>query len=640
MLNSRALWRAVILLWVISFILCSVARAQSREATANSAQEAITLFDVQATMLPDGMMDVVERISLQVRNRQINHGFWRSLPLRWVRPDRKSAFLHYQVVEVLRNGQPEPWAVRHRGAHLEIIIGDAGRLLEYGDHQYQIRYRIGNHFLRARGSDVLLWNVTGNDWAFPIYKARFTLHLPDAVAWRNSEGRDTRIGGIEFFTGRYGEKGLRGQVLADGRVESQAPLRYREGLTVLYSWPLSVLPAATAPKTTSLFGHLLIPSSWHSLLPWLPCGLLALLCVGFATRWPRYTPCEAPRVKGIADEFSPGFLRLAHFGVYDEKAFCADIVNLIIKKVIELRKVAGDDQKQYLVLSQWQPAALTLEERYLKDLLFGKTATLALYGKRNKSVRKAFLKMAQYDEQRRKGDVYRNGWFILLAAGASLAAIIIAFCTTDGCDGRDILKDILGWLFFMLPLGFCAFFLSVRRDEKKSLYGPLLRLIFIPLASFVFYILLSNKLNDGDGHYWYMSAGYYGALMLSGYLGSLFYALMPFYTQQGQARAARARGVAHWLISQEKLARKGKTLDESLLPWAVAIDSGSLWVRHLQRQLSAAISVPEIVRAGSLTLLMHNCRVHGSLPASFGGGSSVGGSFSGGGSGGGGGGGW
>ncbi|VTR27445.1 Predicted membrane protein (DUF2207) [Serratia fonticola] len=46
-------------------------------------------------------------------------------------------------------------------------------------YNYQIRYQVSNHFSRFPEWDELYWNVTGNDWAYPITKASFQLELPD-----------------------------------------------------------------------------------------------------------------------------------------------------------------------------------------------------------------------------------------------------------------------------------------------------------------------------------------------------------------------------------------------------------------------------------------------------------------------------
>lgn len=95
--------RFFLLLW-----LFSVPFSPAHSEVLSPWQEAIALFDVQATMRQDGVLDVRENLHFQARNRQIKHGFFRDLPRMWVRPDGNAALLTYHVIGVTRDGKPEP----------------------------------------------------------------------------------------------------------------------------------------------------------------------------------------------------------------------------------------------------------------------------------------------------------------------------------------------------------------------------------------------------------------------------------------------------------------------------------------------------------------------------------------------------
>lgn len=71
-------------------------------------EEGISLFDVEATLQPDGVLDIKENIHFQARNQQIKHGFYRDLPRLWMQPDGDAALLNYHIVGVTRDGIPEP----------------------------------------------------------------------------------------------------------------------------------------------------------------------------------------------------------------------------------------------------------------------------------------------------------------------------------------------------------------------------------------------------------------------------------------------------------------------------------------------------------------------------------------------------
>ncbi|HGM5492206.1 TPA: DUF2207 domain-containing protein [Serratia fonticola] len=637
-------WKVAMLLFLSvllpTFVIASP--GEKPRLQAPPAAEAIARFDVQATMQPDNSMDVLEQIVLQARNKEINYGFYRTLPLRWLRPDGKNAILQYQVNEVLRDGKPEPWRLKHRNGNLEIVIGDGQKQLAPGDYQYQIHYQISNHFIRGKQGDLLLWNVTGDDWRWPIYQAHFTLKLPDADDWIDSQGRDPRIKYIDFFTGFKGQKLKQGRINPDGSIDTLLPLGNQTGITVVYSWPRSVLSPTPAPETTTLFEQLFIPSA-TSLILWLPCLVLALSCLMLWLRRPQEIPRDIPLYHDIPAGLSPGFLRLERENVYDEKAFCADIVNLISQKVIMLEQVESSDDPQRLSLApqaQWLTQQLSADEQKLKDLLFSKTSTLLFTGKRNKVLRKAFLGMGEHYAPARQGDCYRSGWILTLAIMAITSTLAIAFYCTASWRMADVLTDLIPTFFFTLLLCITAMVLATARDTGRSLMRPAIKMMILTLVvsalPVAFYLFYSN-----NPHYWFMPSGYYSALIVSGYVGALGYAMMPRYTASGQIRAAQAEGVVQLLEKKLKEAPRKSAhksqLDASWLAWAVAVDLGDSWARALEKQLGRAINVPEIIRSPTLSLLLSHCSQSG---ASFSGGSFGGGFSSGGGSGGGGGGGW
>ena len=166
-----------ILLLIAGLFVSSLSYAENTEIP--SYEEGISLFDVEATLQPDGVLDIKENIHFQARNQQIKHGFYRDLPRLWMQPDGDAALLNYHIVGVTRDGIPEPWHLDWHIGLMIIVVGDKQRFLPQGDYHYQIHYQVKNAFLREGDSDLLIWNVTGNHWPFEIYKTRFSLKFPD-----------------------------------------------------------------------------------------------------------------------------------------------------------------------------------------------------------------------------------------------------------------------------------------------------------------------------------------------------------------------------------------------------------------------------------------------------------------------------
>ena len=69
--------------------------------------------------------------------------------------------------------------------------------LDTGSHTYVLTYETDRQIRWFDDKPELFWNVTGNDWSFPILKASASLKLPDGVApvaW-------------DAYTGTLGERG-------------------------------------------------------------------------------------------------------------------------------------------------------------------------------------------------------------------------------------------------------------------------------------------------------------------------------------------------------------------------------------------------------------------------------------------------
>ena len=208
------------------------------------AYEHILFFDSLARFQPNGSMEMRENITVLSLGKEIRRGIFRTLPLSWHRQDGKIFSVDYVIKSVSRNGLPEPYSLDRTTKALTVRIGSADRTLKPGIYNYEIRYQVSNHFSRFHDWDELYWNVTGNDWSWPIGKARFQLVLPDAAGQLNADGRDARLRTIDVYTGRQGAKDHHAIILPDGSIQTSRPLATGEGLTVVYTW-LSALYYAT-----------------------------------------------------------------------------------------------------------------------------------------------------------------------------------------------------------------------------------------------------------------------------------------------------------------------------------------------------------------------------------------------------------
>ena len=196
------------------------------------AAERIEAFDVRIDVLADGTLDITETIRVTVEGRQIKRGIYRDFPLERADQPRARSRVTFDVVSVRRNGQAEPYTTEHGRGYARVRIGQADRyLLAPSEQTYEIRYRTQGQLRPFDGYDELYWNVTGNQWAFPIQTASVEIRLPGSEEilqhaaytgpWRG-RGQDFRVGriGPGFF-----------------RASTTAVLPPGHGFTVAIGWP-------------------------------------------------------------------------------------------------------------------------------------------------------------------------------------------------------------------------------------------------------------------------------------------------------------------------------------------------------------------------------------------------------------------
>ena len=646
--------------------------ASQLPAGAIPAYEHILSFDARARFNPDGSMEMRENIKVLSLGRQIRRGIFRTLPLTWNRQDGKIFRVYYAIESVSRDGVPEPFSLDEAEKNLTVRIGSGERVLKPGIYNYEIRYQISNHFSRFPEWDELYWNVTGNDWAWPISKASFRLELPDAAGNLNADAKDARVRSLDVYTGVAGAKEHNAQVLPDGSVRTLRPLARGEGLTVVYTWPRSILADAPAPEAALPLVHLLIPTLKTGVV-WLPLLLMAAYYLIWWRKNVTKAGLKMPPVVALYSPppgMSPGYLRFITRRKYDDVAFSSDLLALVAKRGMA---VSGDSQhtpnpwlanagvKQRLTrLPVEGNRQLNYDDRQLLSTLFkGKQKNIDLSKAHQRSMQTA------REEQEKRCEAQRDKLF--RKWGQPLRrCIYIALLVPVACglwvNTEAALLTIPAAVFMLIGGAMLACLLRFicRPREMWRAWGPVplfFLAIFGPFATlgggiFLFGILPITQL----------PSGYIGALMAALVLCVFVAWKTPRYTQRGLDELAIAKGLMRYLGTAEKhryqiIYPPEQMIShfEALLPVALALGVGKTWANTFAHYLSSTGAVSHAFAGadwGSVHHFSEACRTasmstpdsgsgNGSSSGSgYSGSGSSGGGSSGGGSGGGGGGGW
>ncbi|MGI9249553.1 MAG: DUF2207 domain-containing protein [Woeseiaceae bacterium] len=301
---------------------------------AGSADERILNFDSEIRVMVDGTIEVTETIMVRAEGNRIKRGIYRDFPTEYEDRLGNDYNIVFTPLAVLRNGSPEASHSQSIRRGVRTYFGSANRFIEHGVHTYTFRYRASRMLGFFADHDELYWNVTGNDWAFPIDKASATVTLEF----------DPPLSGIteDAYTGPFGAKGkgYNPRVYSSGSVyfETTKPLPRLHGLTIVVGWPKGFV---AEPTSADKVGWLLRDNK--NLLAAV-LGLVLLLAY-YIPIWRKYgrDPEEGVVVTRYAppDGFSPASLRYIRQMYYDNKVMTAAVVNLAVKGYLEIKRRGG-----------------------------------------------------------------------------------------------------------------------------------------------------------------------------------------------------------------------------------------------------------------------------------------------------------
>ena len=141
------------------------------------AAEVIERFTADIAVQPDGALAVTETIRVRAEGVEIRRGIYRDFPLTFTDADGNTRRVGFRLGEVTRNGQPEPHFERRSADGVRIYVGAEDVLIPHGTHTYAISYVTTRQVRTFDGEPELYWNVTGNEWIFPIHVAEARVRL-------------------------------------------------------------------------------------------------------------------------------------------------------------------------------------------------------------------------------------------------------------------------------------------------------------------------------------------------------------------------------------------------------------------------------------------------------------------------------
>jgi uncharacterized membrane protein YgcG len=381
--------------------------------------ERILEFHADLHVQADGSLLVVETIRVRAEGEQIRRGIFRELPTRYKDRFGNRYRLDFQLLDVYRDGNPEPFRAEERVNGIRIYAGRADHFLSPGVYEYRLRYLTNRQLGYFEDFDELYWNVTGNGWAFPIERASARVKLPRPTDWTSLR--------IAHYTGPQGAAGqaARSRIVSGREIEfdSTRALPPRHGLTIAVGWPKGIVDEpGVAEKLRHFFTDntaalvlllgLLAPLAWYC-RSWLRVGRDPVKGVVI----PRFEPPRGLSAAGCRYVLDMG-LRA--------KAFTAAVVSLGVKGYLRI-----DEQDGGFVLYRLgtaRPDAATVgEATVLAELLPGEDSWIELKNENHGDFQRArdglktALKSEHHGRLFRLNSIYAIPALLMSAVAAAIA---------------------------------------------------------------------------------------------------------------------------------------------------------------------------------------------------------------------------
>lgn len=564
------------------------------------AAERILSFNSDIRIVDGGTLDVSDTLEIQAERQKIRRGIYRDFNTRITLPDGSTGSVSYEIVEVTRNGQPEPFHTQYFSGALRLFIGEENTFLRIGKHTYKIRYKAFRQIRFMDDYELLDWNVTGNFWEFPIDQTVVNLELPTKGVFED----------MEFFTGQFGETSSEGTLsIAPGRnsasIVASAAFQSGEGLTVR----AKIAKGSIAPPSDLQSVLWLLRDNIQNLGSALILGFISLYYLVTWLRIGRDPP------KGVIvpawqplENISPAlanYIENRGFGSNPFRAISAAFVSLAVKGLVtisgfdETPEISGKPSKGDTGKSVGTAAG---EASLLRSVT---NANLFKISKANSKRVKASVNSFRSAIEREHRHIFfrLNKGYCIFGAALSVIGVVLLIIASQGA-----LAEVLP---FLIPssVGLIIIVLLAVRLVKvfKSRRNRTWRLLIsvLPLLLVLFSL-------NGLGTFLYNSIELQNPVVLIALLGLvavnvLFFQLMQAPTPLGRQAMDQIAGLRTYLelAEADRLNLAGApTMSpqhfETLLPYAIALEVEEPWSKTFDTWLeTATLEQKELVQSSS-----------------------------------------
>lgn len=554
-----------------------------------TAQEHILSYDSEITVNDDGSMLVHETIRVNALGEKIVHGIYRDFPTDYKDRLGFRKRVPFDLVNVQRDGQTEPYHTSSRANGVRVYIGPRFASVPRGEHTYEIVYRTDRQLGFYDDRDEFYWNVTGNGWDFPIDHASALVRLPARIPRRVVETYG--FTGPQGYTGRDFKAAL---LPSDAYFfETTKPLDVHEGMTVVCWWDKGYMKPPTDDQQRQWF----LEDNQSTVVA--IGGLIVVLLYQFVM-WLKVGRDPKPGTIVTQymppDEISAAGVRELVKMAFDNKAFAAGVVSMAAKKYLTINKDALDtfsltkssDPKAYNALSP--------EEKLVAERLFAR-GDKVLLSPVNRDVISESVKALKQSLAARMEKIYflRNSGYLWPSIALSVLTLLSSVWLSDS-QLKPVALFMCVWLTGW-SLGVAALSVTVIGLWRAALRGGSQGLLKGGGALFMTLFILPFLAGEGFGIFTLAhSTSVVMVIVLAVLVASnfVFHELLKAPTHMGRVLLDKIQGFKQFLAATEgdqlRRAPVNWNVDtfNRFLPYAIALDVEKEWASKFDGAISAA----------------------------------------------------
>jgi len=405
-------------------------------AAQDGGGERILGYDVDIAIQADGSLEISERIAVRAEGRSIRRGITREFPTRYRDRHGDRVVVDFEVLEVQRNGRPEPWFTERVSNGVRVNTGSDEFLPVPAEHVYLLRYRTNRQLGFFEQHDELYFNAIGHGSSLRVDRGSVTVRLPEPVPIA-----DMQVDGFTGLSGAHGRDFRAGLPEAGvAHWELTAPLAPREGFTLVLGFPKGVV---AEPGLARRLGWRLMDNR-AGIVALAGLLLLLLFCI---PRWRAIGRDPRPGTVIVRYEppqgYSPAELRsMARRGGYDNTAFSADLLAAAVDGAVTIHREDRTLRSDRWILHRGTSGTDAMDAgsppaRLVERLLPAGDATLELHHSNARRIQEAMSGHRKQVGGRIVPSLYRHNFgslgIAILIAGATVAGtFVVASFTGSG----------------------------------------------------------------------------------------------------------------------------------------------------------------------------------------------------------------